>query len=78
MAIVTSNSSLYPPVVNNAVTVMAEKNNDRTMTIRVPFQFSLYNTREDVDDWIHVIIKQNNTSIYNGIFCCKILNKVPL
>lgn len=73
MAIVISNSSLYPPVVNNAVTVMAEKNNNRT--IRIPFQFSLYNTREDVEDWIHVIVKQNNTSIYNGIFCCKILNK---
>jgi len=73
MAIVISNSSLYPPVVNNAVTVMAEKNNNRT--IRIPFQFSLYNTREDVGGWIHVIIKQNNTSIYNGIFCCRIFNK---
>lgn len=73
MAIVTSNSSLYPPVVNNAVTVMAEKNNDRI--VRIPFQFSLYNTLEDVEDWIHVIVKQNNTSIYNGIFCCKIFNK---
>lgn len=73
MAIVTSNSSLYPPVVNNAVTVMAEKNNYRI--IRIPFQFSLYNTLEDVDDWVHVIVKQNNTAIYNGIFCCKIFNK---
>lgn len=73
MAIVTSNSSLYPPVVNNAVTVMAENNDDRT--IRIPFQFSLYNTRADVEDWIHVIVKQNNTSICNGIFCCKICNK---
>ena len=66
MAIVTSNSSLYPPVVNNAVTVMAENNDDRT--IRIPFQFPLYNTLADVDGWIHVIIKQNNTSVYNGIF----------
>ena len=73
MAIVISNSSLYPPVVNNAVTVIAEKNNDRI--IRIPFQFSLYNTLEDVEDWIHVIIKQNNTSIYNGIICCRIFNK---
>ena len=35
MAIVTSNSSLYPPVVNNAVTVMAENNDDRTIRIFV-------------------------------------------
>ena len=75
MAIVTSNSSLYPPVVNNAVTVMVEKDKNNNRIIRIPFQFSLYNTREDVDGWIHVIIKQNNTSIYNGIFCCKISNK---
>ncbi|MCI7527386.1 MAG: hypothetical protein MSA65_03690 [Mollicutes bacterium] len=75
MAIVTSNSSLYPPVVNNAVTVMVEKDKNNNRIIRIPFQFSLYNTQEDVEGWIHVIVKQNNTSIYNGIFCCKIFNK---
>lgn len=75
MAIVISNSSLYPPVVNNAVTVMVEKDKNNNRIIRIPFQFSLYNTQEDVEGWIHVIVKQNNTSIYNGIFCCKILNK---
>lgn len=75
MAIVISNSSLYPPVVNNAVTVMVEKDKNNNRIIRIPFQFSLYNTQEDVEGWIHVIVKQNNTSIHNGIFCCKILNK---